>query len=55
MKVKAAVVVVSGEEPELRLLSRALDCAYADRYRVLGASSSAEALGMLRRRPPGVA
>jgi thioredoxin reductase (NADPH) len=49
MKVKAAVVVVSGDEPELRLLARALDCAYADRYRVLGASSSSEALGMLRR------
>jgi len=47
---QAVLLAVSGDEQELRLLARDLECAYGDRYGVLVAASAAEALETLRGR-----
>ena len=50
---KAALLAVTGDEQELRVLAHDLECAYGSRYRVLGASSAGEALETLRREKIG--
>jgi thioredoxin reductase (NADPH) len=50
---KAALLAVTGDEQELRVLAHDLECAYGRRYRVLGASSAGEALETLRREKIG--